>query len=172
MSYRVSLHDPEQYQVVADEVSGREGVESVVDQRSILEPLFLVLNRVTVMSAGLAALMTVTAVLLITTTIRLSAMSRSKETSIMRLVGASNFFIQLPFMLEGAIAALAGAALAIAGLWLGVHYLIEGWLAESFIWVNFVGTADVWTIAPVLVGIGILLAAVSSLVSLRRYTRV
>ncbi|HLS25794.1 MAG TPA: permease-like cell division protein FtsX [Beutenbergiaceae bacterium] len=172
MSYRVSLHDPEQYQVVADEVSGRTGVESVVDQRAILEPLFLVLNRVTALSAGLAAVMTLTAVLLITTTIRLSAMSRSKETSIMRLVGASNFFIQLPFMLEGAIAALAGAALAITGLWFGVNYLVEGWLAESFVWVNFVDTGDVWTIAPLLIGIGILLAAISSLVSLSRYTRV
>ena len=172
MSYRVSLHDPEQYQVVADEIAGRAGVEAVVDQRSILEPLFLVLNRVTALAAGLAGLMTVTAVLLITTTIRLSAMSRSKETSIMRLVGASNFFIQLPFMLEGALAALAGALLATGGLWLGVNYLVEGWLAESFVWVNFVCTADVWTIAPILLGIGILLAAISSLVSLSRYTRV
>ncbi len=174
MSYRVSLHDPEQYQVVADEVSGRPGVESVVDQRAILDPLFQILNRVTLMAAGLAVVMTVTAVLLITTTIRLSAMSRSRETSIMRLVGASNLYIQLPFMLEGAIAALLGALLAVGGLLGGVHYLIDRWLAgsESFTFVNFVGTSDVWTIAPVLIGIGILLAAISSLVSLSKYTKV
>lgn len=172
MSYRVKLHDPEQYQVVADEIVGRPGVESVVDQRAILEPLFLIMNRATILAGGLAGLMTITAVLLITTTIRLSAMSRSRETSIMRLVGASNFFIQLPFMLEGAIAALLGAALATTGLWLGVRYLIEDWLADSLTWVNFVNTTDVLTIAPLLILIGIVLAGVSSLVSLSRYTKV
>src|SRR5690625_6259091 len=109
MSLRVSLVDREMYQVVADEVTGRPGVEYVVDQRAILEPLFLILNRSTMLAAGLAALMTITAVMLITTTIRLSAMSRRRETSIMRLVGASNLFIQLPFMLEGALAEIGRA---------------------------------------------------------------
>lgn len=172
MSLRVSLVDPEMYQVVADEVTGRPGVEYVVDQRSILEPLFLILNRATLLAAGLAALMTITAVMLITTTIRLSAMSRRRETSIMRLVGASNLFIQLPFMLEGALAALLGALLAAGGLWLGVRYIIEDWLASSVRWVNFVGTSDVLLIAPILIAIGIVLAAISSLVSLSRYTKV
>jgi len=172
MSLRVSLVDPEMYQVVADEVTGRPGVEYVVDQRSILEPLFLILNRATLLAAGLAALMTITAIMLITTTIRLSAMSRRRETSIMRLVGASNLFIQLPFMLEGALAALLGALLAAGGLWLGVRYIIEDWLASSVRWVNFVSTSDVLLIAPILIGIGIVLAAISSLVSLSRYTKV
>ena len=72
--------------------------------------------------------MLLAAVLLITTTIRLSAMSRRRETGIMRLVGASNLFIQLPFMLEGAIAATVGAALAVGALWLGVRYLVTDWL--------------------------------------------
>lgn len=171
-SFRVKLVDPEQYQLIYDELSGRSGVQQVVDQRSILEPLFLVLNRATLISVGLAALMTVTAVLLITTTIRLSAMSRRRETEIMRFVGASNFFIQLPFMLEGAIAALLGAALAVGGLWLGVHYIVEDWLAESVRFMPFVDTADVLTIAPLLFAIGIGLAVISSLVTLSRYTKV
>ncbi|UNX54145.1 permease-like cell division protein FtsX [Georgenia sp. TF02-10] len=172
VSYRVKLVDPEQYQIVADELDGRPGVEVVVDQREQLEPLFLVLNRATLMSVGLGAVMIVTAVLLITTTIRLSAMSRRRETGIMRLVGASNLFIQLPFMLEGAIAALAGAVLAVAGLLAGVRYLVQDWLASSTPWVQYVGTADVWAIAPFLVLAAILLAAVSSVVTLGRYTRV
>lgn len=171
-SFRVKLVDPQQYQLIYDELSGRPGVQQVIDQRSILEPLFLVLNRATMISVGLAVLMTVTAVLLITTTIRLSAMSRRRETEIMRFVGASNFFIQLPFMLEGAIAALLGAALAVAGLWLGVHYIVESWLAESVRFMPFVDTGDVLALAPVLVAIGIGLAVISSLVTLSRYTKV
>ena len=160
------------YQVVADEVTGRAGVEYVIDQRSILEPLFLILNRATLLTAGLAGVMVITAVMLITTTIRLSAMSRRRETSIMRLVGASNFFIQLPFMLEGALAALLGAVLASGGLWLGVRYIVQDWLAGSVRWVNFVDTSNVLLLAPLLIGIGLVLSVVSSLVSLSRYTKV
>ncbi len=172
MSYRVKLVDPEQYQVVADAVAGRPGVDSVRDQRQILEPLFLILNRATLLSVGLAVVMIIAAVLLITTTIRLSAMSRRRETGIMRLVGASNLFIQLPFMLEGALAALIGSLLAVAGLYVGVRYLVEDWLQDSLQWANLVTTDDVLFIAPWLVLISIGLAAISSLVTLSRYTRV
>lgn len=172
VSYRVKLDDPEQYQIVADELGGRPGVEIVVDQREQLEPLFRILNSATVLTAGLGGVMIITAVLLITTTIRLSAMSRRRETGIMRLVGASNFFIQLPFMLEGAAAALVGALLAVGGLWLGVRYLIEDWLTQSTPWVQFIETGDVLAVAPFLVLAAILLAGISSVVTLGRYTRV
>lgn len=173
VSFRVKLADPTQIEVVADEVSGRAGVERVQDLRAIWEPVFLVMNRATALSIGLAGVMTVTAVLLITTTIRLSAMSRRRETEIMRFVGASNFFIQLPFMLEGALAALLGAALATGTLWLGVRYGVEDWLSSSVNIVNdYISTADVWLVAPALGVIGIAIAAVSSVVSLSRYTKV
>jgi len=171
-SLRIKLTDPEQYQVVADVVSGRPGVESVEDQRRLFDNLFLVLDRATWAAAGLAAIMLLAAVLLITTTIRLSALSRRRETGIMRLVGASNLFIQLPFMLEGAIAATLGAALAIGGLWLGVEYLVTDWLGQSVTWIPYVGTSDVLAIAPLLVVVAFVLAAVSSLVTLSRYTKV
>ena len=171
-SFRIKLTDPEQYQVINDVLSGRPGVEEVSDQRQIFEPLFLVLNRATLLSAGLAGVMLLAAVLLITTTIRLSALSRKRETGIMRLVGASNFFIQLPFMLEGAIAATVGALLSMGGLWLGVRFLIEDWLGQSVQWIPYVTTSDVWVIAPILVGVAFLLAAISSIVTLSRYTKV
>ena len=97
-------------------------------------------------------------------------MSRSRA-SIMRLVGASNLFIQMPFILEGTIAALVGAGLAVAGLWGSVQYL-SGWMGDSLAWVNVVSTSDVWLISPILIGVGIVLAGISSLVSLSRYTKV
>ena len=172
VSYRVKLVDPEQYQVVADEVSGRDGVESVLDQRELLEPLFLVINRATLVALGLAGVMVIAAVLLITTTIRLSAMSRRSETEIMRLVGASHLFIQLPFMIEGALAALIGALLAVGGLWAALEFFVQRWLAVDTPWVNFVDAADLWTVGPLLVIAAILLAGLSSLLALNRYTKV
>ncbi|WP_149202146.1 permease-like cell division protein FtsX [Actinotalea subterranea] len=171
-SFRIALDDPEQYQVVAEMFTGRQGVEMVRDPRAVVEPLILVMNRGSLVAAGLAAVMLLAAVLLITTTIRLSAMSRRRETGIMRLVGASNLFIQLPFMLEGAIAATIGAALSVAGLWFGVRYLVEDWLADSVSFIDYIGTEAVWTIAPVLLVIAIGLAAISSVVTLSRYTKV
>ena len=72
----------------------------------------------------------------------------------------------------GAIAATIGAGLAVGGLWFGVRYLIEDWLAESVRFVAFIGTDAVWTVAPALVAVAIGLAAVSSIVTLSRYTRV
>ena len=171
-SFRIKLTDPEQYQVINDVLNGRPGVEEVRDQRQVFEPLFLVLNRATLLSVGLAGVMLLAAVLLITTTIRLSALSRKRETGIMRLVGASNFFIQLPFMLEGAIAATVGALLSMGGLWLGVKVLIEDWLGQSVQWIPYITTSDVWIIAPILVGVAFLLAAISSIVTLSRYTKV
>jgi cell division transport system permease protein len=172
VSFRVRLEDPEQFRIVADEVDGRPGVEVVVDQRAQLEPLFLILNRSTAVALGLAGIMAVAAVLLITTTIRLSALSRRRETGIMRLVGASNWVIQAPFMLEGAIAALVGSVLSVAGLWAAVRYGVEGWLQSSAPWVAFVTTSDVWRVAPVLLLAAVAVAGVSSVVSLARYTKV
>jgi cell division transport system permease protein len=171
-SYRIKLADPEKYQVVADVLTGRQGVEEVLDQRRLFDSLFLVLNRATLVSIGIAGIMLLAAVLLITTTIRLSALSRRRETGIMRLVGASNLFIQLPFVLEGAIAATVGAALAVGALWLGVRYLVTDWLGGQVQWIDYVDSSDVLTIAPFLLAIAIVLAAISSVVTLSRYTKV
>ncbi|GEL95085.1 permease-like cell division protein FtsX [Cellulomonas composti] len=171
-SLRIKLTDPSKYQLVAEVVSGKQGVESVQDQRRLFDRLFLVLDRATLLAGGLALVMLIAAVLLITTTIRLSALSRRRETGIMRLVGASTLFIQLPFMLEGAIAATVGSLLAVGGLWLGVEYLITDWLGASVSWIPYVSTSDVLTVAPWLILAAILLAAISSLVTLSRYTKV
>ncbi|BDA65115.1 MULTISPECIES: permease-like cell division protein FtsX [Actinomyces] len=173
VSFRIKLVDPENYQVVAEQFGGHAGVERVVDQGSTLEPLFLVMNRASWITGGLAAIMGVAAVLLISTTIRLSAMSRSRETGIMRLVGASNLFIQLPFILEGVIAALIGALLAVGTLWAGVHYVVQTWLAGSISFTSaFIDTTAVAYLAPWLILAAIVLAALSSAFSLSKYTKV
>ncbi len=170
-SYRVKLTDPTKFEVVADAVKGVKGVETVKDQREIFKGLFSLLNAATLVAAGLAAIMLLAAVLLITTTIRLSAMSRKRETTIMRMVGASRGLIQLPFLLEGAVAATLGAVMAVAGLWVSVRYLVEDWLKESVSFVNYVGGADVLAVAPWLLLVAVGLAVIASLATLGRYTR-
>jgi len=170
-SFRVKLKDPTKFEVVADVVRGMSGVQNVKDQREIFKGLFSLLNAATLVAAGLAAIMLLAAVLLITTTIRLSALSRKRETTIMRMVGASRGLIQLPFMLEGAVAATLGALLAGTGLWLSVKYLVEDWLKQSVQFVNYIGAGDVLTVAPWLLVVAVGLAVVASLATLGRYTR-
>ncbi len=170
-SFRVKLKDPEQFAVVADAVVGLEGVDLVQDQREIFTGLFSVLNAATIIAAALAGVMLLTAVLLITTTIRLSALSRRRETTIMRMVGASRSLIQMPFLLEGAVAATLGAVLAVGGLWFSVNYMVEDWLKGSVSFVDYIGTEDVWLVAPWLIAIAVGLAVVASVATLGRYTR-
>lgn len=171
-SFRIKLVNPEEYEIIREEFSGTPGVAEVKDQRELIEPLFELVEKMKVISIGLAGVMIVAAILLITTTIQLSAMSREEETQIMRLVGASNLFIQAPFMIEGAIAALLGAGLAVGGLFLGVYFLVDGWLSDALSWAQLIGPAEVAFVTPFLVIAALLLALVSSAFSLGKYTKV
>lgn len=165
------LKNPEKYKVVSEVLSGRDGVEEVVDQRQIFEPVFAVLNRATAATAMLAGVMVIVAILLTSTTIRMSAASRSEETEIMRLVGASNWTIRLPFVLEGVVAALAGSILSCVSLGVLVKVFITDWLAKSVTWIPYINQTTVWMVTPVLIAGAVLLSVIASSVALRRYLK-
>jgi cell division transport system permease protein len=171
-SYRIQLKNPEQYKVVAQVFTDRPGVESVEDQNQVLDRLFALLNRLKYYSWLLAGVTLVCSVLLVATTIRLTAFTRRRETGIMRLVGASNFFIQLPFILESMIAAAIGAVLASLALISLTHFEIQGRLSHSLKFVNYVDTGDALMIVPWLFLIGLTIAGVSSFLALLRYLKV
>lgn len=171
-SFRVSLADPSRYDVISSEFDSMAGVQSVQDQRQLIEPLLTTLNRATGLAAGLAAVMTVAAVLLITTTIRLSALSRRRQTTVMRYVGASALFIQAPFMVEGALAALIGALVAVGALWAFVHFVVAGWIAPAMGFVPFVTAHDLLIVGPILIVAAIVLALIASAFSLAKYAKV
>ena len=171
-SFRVKLKDAEQYQIINEYFSSTQGVEEVVDQNQLLDRLFGVLNVATVVAIAIAGIMLLCAMLLIATTIRLSAFARRRETGIMRLVGASNSFIQLPFLLEGVIAAAIGAGLAAGSLGLLVHFGVSGWLQDQATGFSLISGVDVLIVAPILLVIGIVMAGASSLITLNKYTKV
>ncbi|WP_309066976.1 permease-like cell division protein FtsX [Microbacterium sp.] len=171
-AFRVTMKDPEQSQVLTEAFHGQAGVDEVKDQRKLLDPLFSALTVATYIAVGIASLMLVAAVLLIATTIRLSAYARRKEIGIMRLVGASNRSIQTPFVLEGVFAALLGSVLAGAAVLAGVRFGVEGYLAERVPFMRpLVGMQEAAFVVPVLIGIGIVLAALSAGFAIRRWLR-
>lgn len=171
-SYRVKLSDPTKYDIIFSAFNGRPGVYQVQDQRTVLEPFFRVLRAVSIGALLLAGIILGAALLLIINTIRLSAYSRRRETGIMRLVGASNFYIRLPFILEGAIAGAVGAILAtilvVAAKWAGVDHYLE----PNFQFTSFIGWDAVLTTVPWLFLFGVGGSALVSAVTLRRYLRV
>lgn len=175
-SFRVQLSDPQKYDVVAGAFEGAPGVESVQDQRELIDKLFALLNVISVASVALAGAMVVCSVLLISTTIRLTAWSRRRETGIMRLVGASAFTIHAPFIAETVLATLLGAALAVGLLWSMVQFGVSGFLTELLAGdsglVALVGAGDVWLIAPILLLGAVVLATMTSWLALRRYVQV
>ncbi|WP_247826562.1 permease-like cell division protein FtsX [Arthrobacter antioxidans] len=171
-SFRVSLVDAEKYEVIDEAFSSEPGVDAVSDQRDFLEAIFRYMNWASVVALAIAGIMTFCAILLIATTIRLSAFSRRRETGIMRLVGASKAVIQLPFILEGVIAAVIGAVLASATLWGASRFLIDGWLVNAFPQTAFISSQQVLLLVPALILLGALLAGISSLLTLRRYVKV
>ncbi|MEW1963208.1 permease-like cell division protein FtsX [Microbacterium sp. NPDC077644] len=171
-SFWITLKDPSQSQVIVEAFSGVNGVEEVLDQLQYLDPLFSALTVATYIAVGIAVLMLIAAVLLIATTIRLSAYARRKEIGIMRLVGASNRFIQTPFVLEGVFAAFLGSALASAAMIAGMHFGVEGYLKGRVPFITtWVSMQDALVVVPILIVIGVVLAALSAGFAIRRWLR-
>lgn len=171
-SFRVKLSDPKKYDVVASAFEGAPGVEKVIDQRKLLGNLFTALNRLSWASVIFSITMTLAAVLLVATTVRLSAFNRRREIGIMRLVGASNVLIQLPFLLEAMLATLIGTVLAIGVLYAFLDVAVQGWLAEKLQFIPFITTHDLLAVVPLIVGVGLVISVLASLFTMRRYVRV
>ncbi len=171
-TFWINLVNPSQSDVLVESLSGLSGVESVVDQRSYLDKIFAILNSASYTAIGIAALMLIAAALLIATTIRLSAFSRRKELGIMRLVGASNGFIQTPFVLEGVFAALIGSILAGGAVVSLVKFFVQGYLVSHVPLTSFVGVGDALVVVPILLAVGVMLAALSANVAIARYLKV
>jgi cell division transport system permease protein len=172
-SFRVNLVNPDDADILIESLSGQAGVQDVQDQRGYLDQIFAVLNAASYTAIGVAALMLIAAVLLIATTIRLSAFSRRRELGIMRLVGASNRFIQTPFILEGVFAALIGSVLAGVAIVAIVQFFIQGYLQSTLQATTvLVGLSDAIIVVPILVVVGATLAAASAGVAISRYLKV
>jgi len=170
-SFRVKLKDPTQFEVVVSAFSGRPGVDVVQDQRSILEKFFKLLNvlRNGALLVGLFSVLT--AGLLISNTLRIAAFNRRRETGVMKLVGASSWSIQLPFLLEGIFSALIGWVFA-TGLLAGLKSVVDSKVAPLLTFTNFFGWNEVWVASAWLLLAGLGVSTIASVITLRRYLKV
>ncbi|MEU6257697.1 permease-like cell division protein FtsX [Streptomyces sp. NPDC047043] len=173
-SYRIKLKDPQKYQVIATAFDGRDGVQSVQDQKGILDNLFGLLNGMNWAARAVMALMLVVALMLIVNTVRVSAFSRRRETGIMRLVGASGFYIQAPFIAEAAVAGLIGGTVACGFLVIARYFIIDHGLAlsQKLNLINFIGWDAVLTKLPLILATSLLMPALAAFFALRKYLKV
>ena len=170
-SFQVKLANSQaDYNIVAGAVQGSPGVDQVVNDAAILSKFYRLLDAARNAVVIIAIILLIAAVLLVANTIRLSAFNRRRETSIMRLVGASNFYVQLPFLVEGILAGLAGWLVA-AGLLITVKVLGLDALQQYFSNSVQLSAADLVEVIVLAMVMGVLLCGATSFLTLRRYLR-
>jgi cell division transport system permease protein len=173
-SFRVELVNPERYPVIAEEFpNGENGVDQVRDEGDFLDRLFSLLNGARNATIAVAVIQALAALLLISNTIQLAAFNRRNETNIMRLVGASRWYTQLPFILEAAFAGLIGGLLAAGGLVLAKVLFVDKTLAgpiKAGI-IPQVAWNDIAVTGLEIAAGGVVAAAIAAYVTLRLYVR-
>lgn len=183
-SFRVKLRDPNQFDQVHDlfcsgrtDSRGKEicnaGIDSVVDQRRLVERLFAILNLAKISFLVLSGVLGGAAVVLIVVTVRVAAFARRKETQIMKLVGASNTYIRLPFLAEGVVAGLLGTLVAFGLLAAGMLYLDRVRHQVSILQLlPIAGKHELYESFVVLLLLGVVVSGLASIMALRKYVRV
>ena len=171
--FRVSLVNPAEAPAVGAIFKGQSGVDTVNDNFSAIHTILTISNVSQTVILGIALVLLISAAILILNVIRVAIFSRRREVAVMRLVGATNVFIQVPFMLEGMIQGLLGSLIA-AGVVIGVKALISYSIQHFSIHLldGFVLTSHdlIFTLA-VVVAVGVLVGTAGSTVAVRRFLR-
>jgi len=172
-SLHVKLVDPKTSPQLRALVEGKPGVAEVTDQRNVVERLFSFLRTIRNVVFSLALVEVIAAALLISNMVQLSAYNRRTEVGVMRLVGATRWYTQLPFLLEAAITGLVGSVVAVASLLLGKRFFLDSAVSSGFGAgvVPEVGYGDILAVSPWLFLLGVGIAAVTGYVTLRLYVR-
>jgi len=172
-SFIVKLEDPEQHKGFDDAMAGQPGVLNVLNQKDLIDRLFAVLDGLSNAAFAVALVQAIGAVLLIANMVQVAAYTRRTEIGIMRLVGASRWYTQLPFLVEAMAAAFLGVLIAIGGLIAVRARFLENAL-DQFYRANLIARidyADILYIAPILLFLGVAMAGVTAYVTLRLYVR-
>jgi cell division transport system permease protein len=170
-AFWATLAHPNDNVALASAVKNLPGVEQVVDLRKELDPVYRTLNVLKWLALGGAALLVLAAVLQVSNTIRLAAMARRREIGIMRLVGASSVYIQLPFVLEVVFSALVGAVFACGSVLVVMQFFVPWLRSHLQIW-PWIGQAAATQAMIAIVAIALVLAVVPTLLMTRKYLKV
>ncbi|NKU37191.1 FtsX-like permease family protein, partial [Rhodococcus hoagii] len=151
----------------------RPGIDSILNQRELVDRLFSVLGGIRNAAFAIAIVQAIAAIFLIANMVQVAALTRRTEVGIMRLVGATRWYTQLPFLLEAVVASLIGAGLAIVGLFTAKNLFIDDVLGEIYDAniVARISNSDVLLVSPFIVIVGAGMAAITAYIALRLYVR-
>ena len=173
-SFIVKLNDPEQHKEFDAAIAGQPGVLNVTNQKDLVDRLFAVLDGISNAAFAVALVQAIGAILLIANMVQVAAYTRRTEVGIMRLVGASRWYTQLPFLVEAMAAALVGVIIAIVGLIIVRAVFLESAL-NQFYQANLIAKVDYWDViyysAPWMLFLGLAMSGVTAYVTLRIYVR-
>ena len=172
-SFIVKLNNPEEHSEFDAAIVGQPGVLNVLNQKELIDRLFAVLDGLSKAAFAIAVVQAISAILLIANMVQVAAYTRRTEIGIMRMVGATRWYTQLPFLLEAVLAATIGVVLAVIGLIVARALFLEKAL-DQFYQANLIARidyADILYISPIMFGIGIVMAAATAYVTLRLYVR-
>jgi cell division transport system permease protein len=175
-SYRVKLTDPNRFDEFEAKyrqfVNPEGGLELILDQKQLLQKVFDVLGSLQSLALIISVVQGVAALMLVINTIQIAAYSKRREVAVMKLVGASNWFIQAPFVLEAVAAGLIGAIIAYGTLVLGKIYIFDGALAPLAQVITEVPWTNVHLMFPVLAFAGAAVSSITGWFALRFYIKV
>jgi cell division transport system permease protein len=172
-SFIVKLENPEQHKEFDAAMAGQPGVLNVLNQKDLIDRLFAVLDGLSNAAFAVALVQAVGAILLIANTVQVAAYTRRTEIGIMRLVGASRWYTQLPFLVEATVAATVGVVIAIVGL-IAVRALFLENALNQFYQAHLIAPvdyADILYISPILLFVGVAMSALAAYTTLRIYIR-
>lgn len=172
-SFIVKLNNPEQHKDFDAAMVGQPGVLNVLNQKELIDRLFAVLDALSNAAFAVAVVQAIGAILLIANMVQVAAYTRRTEIGIMRMVGATRWYTQLPFLLEAVLAATIGVVIAIIGLIIVRALFLENAL-NQFYQANLIARidyADILYISPIMFFVGVAMAAVTAYVTLRLYVR-
>ncbi|MEH3157087.1 MAG: permease-like cell division protein FtsX [Gordonia paraffinivorans] len=173
-SFKVRVSDANRFGPVLDEFRTADGIDGVLDQRELVKRIFSVLDGARNAAFTVALVLAFAAILLIANTVQIAAYTRRTEVGIMRLVGATRWYTQLPFLLEAVVSALIGSVIAIAGLFAAKVLFFDRALGDLY-GVNILARitmGDVVFVSPWLLLAGLGLATVTGYATLRFYVRI
>jgi cell division transport system permease protein len=172
-SFRVVPKKAELTETIKDQFETVQGVESVETPGEALKGLIDVTNTVRWIFVVISLVLLASSLFLIVNTIRLATFARRREIEVMKLVGASNWFVRVPFIAEGMVQGLVGAGLAIIAVASLKHWGFDQAFNDrnSFFSEFFVTTGDATRIALIVLGIGIVIGIIGATIGLRRFLR-
>lgn len=171
-SFEITLKDPKTAESVAGRFEGREIVNDISYGKELADRIFQVTSVIRNAMAAFIAVLAGVSVMLISNTIRLSIYARRREVEIMKLVGATNWFIRWPFMIEGLFVGVVGAGLAFITVLVGTDYIIAR-MREVLGFLRFpLEAISPVTLAAILLGAGALVGVLGSGLGLRRFLKI